>query len=398
MCNLRNKFHGGKLVLAGILFGLTLLHPGSRGSSAFAYQYNLPQMTNDGWETADLASAGLNSNLVGGLFDKIKDDTYKNIHSVLVVKNGKLIIEEYFPGQDSAGYPHRFTRETLNEMKSATKSVNSILIGIALDQHLITNVDEKVATFFPEYADAFKDQDKDAIRLKHLLSMTAGLAWDEWTHPYTDSRNDAAVMASRADFFQYVLSRPVVSPPGTKFTYNSGISLMLGEIIHKVSGLPANKFAERYLFEPLGIANYAWQTAPNGVVNTLGGLSLRPRDMAKIGCLFLNGGRWNGKQIVSKKWVEESVKKHVGAGQLPAWFIASGYGYQWWLGSFRVNGQVIESYSARGQGGQFIIVFPSLQIVAVFTGWNDNTLLGQPLDMLQRYVLPAALTPNQSVH
>jgi CubicO group peptidase (beta-lactamase class C family) len=113
--------------------------------------------------------------------------------------------------------------------------------------------------------------------------------------------------------------------------------------------------------------------------------------MAKIGCLFLNGGRWQGKQIVSEKWVEVSTKPQIGTGQLPAWFLADGYGYQWWLGSFPVRGQFVESYNARGRGGQFIIVFPTLQLVAVLTGWNENELLRQPLDMLQRYILPAAM-------
>ncbi len=356
-----------------------------------SYQYAVPEKINDGWETASLDNMNLDANLIKELFERVGDNSYKNIHSVLLVKNGKLVVEEYFPGQDSVGQYRMFTRDTLHEMHSATKSVNSILIGIAIDQHLIRGVDETISNFFPEYSNIFTNKEKDAIRLKDLLSMTSGLSWDEWTYAYTDPRNDAAVMASRADFFRYVLERPMATLPGTKFVYNSGISLMLGEIIYKTSGLKADKFAERYLFSPLGITNYSWGSAPNGVVNTLGGLLLRPRDMAKIGYLFLNGGRWQGKQIVSKKWVEVSTRQQVDAGQLPAWFLADGYGYQWWLGSFHVRGQIIESYSARGRGGQFIIVFPALQMVAVFTGWNDNELLGQPLDMLQRYILPAAI-------
>jgi CubicO group peptidase (beta-lactamase class C family) len=354
-------------------------------------QYTVPENANDGWETASLNSVNLDAGLITELFERIGDNSYKNIHSVLLVKNGKLVVENYFPGQDSFGQNRTFTRDTLHEMHSATKSVNSILIGIAIDQHLIRNVDEKISTFFPEYSDIFTNKEKGAICLKNLLSMKAGLSWDEWTYPYTDPRNDAAVMASRADFFRYVLERPIATTPGTKFVYNSGISLMLGEIIYKVSGLRADKFAERYLFSSLGITNYFWGKAPNGVVNTLGGLSLRPRDMAKIGYLFLNGGRWQDKQIVSKEWVKESTQQQAGAGQLPTWFLADGYGYQWWLGSFHVRDQTIESYSARGRGGQFIIVFPTLQMVAVFTGWNDNELLGQPLDMLQRYILPATI-------
>jgi CubicO group peptidase (beta-lactamase class C family) len=356
-----------------------------------SYQYAVPEKTNDGWETASLNSVQLDAGLIKELFERIGDNSYKNIHSVLLVKNGELVVEEYFPGQDSKGQYQTFTRDTLHEMHSATKSVNSILIGIAIDQHLIRSVDEKISNFFPEYSDIFTNKGKDVICLKDLLSMTAGLSWDEWNYPDTDPRNDLAMMASRADFFRYVLEKPIATTPGTKFVYNSGISLMLGEIIYKASGLRADKFAGRYLFSPLGITNYSWGKAPNGVVNTLGGLALRPRDMAKIGCLFLNGGRWQGKQIVSEKWVKESTKQQIGASQLPTWFLADGYGYQWWLGSFHVRGQTIGSYSARGRGGQFIIVFPTLQMVAVFTGWNDNELLGQPLDMLQRYVLPAAV-------
>src|ERR1017187_2275680 len=298
------------------------------------YQYIVPVKMDDGWETAALSSENLDADLIKDLFERINDNTYKNIHSVLLVKNGKLVVEAYFPGQDSEGQFHAFQRDTLHEMHSATKSVNSILIGIAIDQHLIRSVDEKISNFFPEYSDIFTNKGKDVICLKDLLSMTAGLSWDEWNYPDTDPRNDLAMMASRADFFRYVLEKPIATTPGTKFVYHSGISLMLGEIIYKASGLRADKFAGRYLFSPLGITNYSWGKAPNGVVNTLGGLALRPRDMAKIGHLFLNGGRWQGKQIVSEKWVKESTQKQVGAGQLPAWFLADGYGYQWWLGSF----------------------------------------------------------------
>jgi CubicO group peptidase (beta-lactamase class C family) len=359
-------------------------HPGH-------YRYTVPEKQDDGWDTVSLNSVNLDGNMITEMFDRIGDNSYKNVHSVLIARNGKLVVEEYFPGQDSAGQTRMFNRNTLNEMHSATKSVNSILIGIAIDKHMIRDVDVRISSFFPEYSDIFKDKEKDAIRLKDLLTMTAGLSWDEWTYPYTDPRNDAAMMASKADFVRYVLERPVAAAPGTKFLYNSGIAIILGEIVYRASGLKADKFAERYLFSPLGITDYSWGKAPNGVVNTLGGLSLRPRDMAKIGCLFLNNGRWQGKQIVSEKWVMESTQQQVRAGQLPTWFLADGYGYQWWLGSFHVRDGVVQSYSARGRGGQFIIVFPILQMVAVFTGWNDNELLGQPLEMLQLYVLPAAI-------
>lgn len=371
------------------------------------YQYTVPAETNDGWETAALSNEHLDADLVKALFERISNKTYKNIHSVLVVKNGKLVVEEYFPGQagivllvkngklvveeyfsgrDNEGQDEVvFTRDTRHEQHSVTKSVNSILIGIAIDQHLIRSVDEKLSVFFPEYADLFADSAKDKLRLKDLLSMTAGLSWDEWTYPLTDIRNDHIQMNRSNDPVRYLLERPVVAEPGTKFVYNSGISVTLGEILYKVSGLRADQFAERYLFAPLGISDSYWWKYPNGTVQTGAGLFLRPRDMAKIGLLFLHGGRWHGKQIISEEWIRESTTQHAPD---------RAYGYQWWLGWFRVRDRVpVVSYSAQGRGGQFIFVFPELQMVAVFTGWNDNALWDQPLDMLQRYLLPAA-TPQ----
>ena len=350
-------------------------------NSVTTYQYTVPEKINDDWETASLSSENINGELIKDLIQRINDNTYTNIHSVLLVKDGKLVVEKYFPGQEEDGQYRVYRRDLLHDLHSATKSVNSILIGIAIDQHLIGGVDEKISAFFPEYADIFADNKKDAIRLKDCLSMTAGLSWDELTYPYTDPRNDHVGMNRSRDPVRYVLERPVVTAPGTKFNYNSGIAITLGEIIYKVSGLRADKFAERYLFAPLGISDYYWLKYPNGTVQTGGGLWLKPRDMAKIGYLFLNGGRWQGRQVVSEDWIRESTKQ-----QAPD----QDYGYQWWRGRFPVRTRVVGAYAALGRGGQFILVFPDLQLIAVFTGWNDNALRDEPLEMLTRYILPAA--------
>jgi CubicO group peptidase (beta-lactamase class C family) len=360
------------------------------------YQYTVPEKINDGWETASLSSENLDANLIKDLFERISDNTYKNITSVLIVRNGKLVVEEYFPRQEVFGdrRSRALKRVSPQQLYSATKSVTSILIGVAIERHLIRGVDEKISSFFPEYADIFADSNKDAIRLKDFLSMKAGLSWDEWTYPYADTRNDALKALLSPDPIRYVLERPLVAAPGAQFAYDTDISLTLGRIIQKVSGMPVDKFAEKYLFEPLGISDYYWAKLPDDIVETGGGLFLRPRDMAKIGFLFLNGGRWKGKQIISKEWVKESTRNYVDAGQIPAWVQANGYGYQWWLGPFKVGNRVVESYGARGRAGQFILVFPEQQIVAVFTGLNDNILMNQPLDMLQRYILPAVGDKN----
>jgi len=181
-----------------------------------------------------------------------------------------------------------------------------------------------------------------------------------------------------------------VAPPGKTFTYNSGLSIALGQVILKASGLRVDKFAERHLFEPLGITDFYWLKYPDDIVQTGGGLYLRPRDMAKLGQLFLDGGRWKGKQVVSEAWVKESTAAHVDAARINPAAKASGYGYQWWLGSFRAGNRDVPSYIARGRGGQFIIVLPDQQMVVVFTSPPDNPLMFQPLDIINRDILPAA--------
>jgi CubicO group peptidase (beta-lactamase class C family) len=334
------------------------------------------------WETASLSDVHLDDGLIQQARDRISDDTYKNLHSVLLVKDGKLVVEWYFHGTDEAGVAQDFQRDTLHDIASATKSMNSILVGIAIDRHMIKSVDEKISTFFPEYADIFADKHKDSIRLSDCLSMTAGLAWDEWTLPYTDARNDHVAMNASVDPVRYVLKRPMADVPSQKFVYNSGVAIMVGEILHKASGLRADAFADRYLFGPLGITKYDWIKYPNGVVQTGGGLWMRPRDMAKIGLLCLKEGKWHDRQIVSAEWIRESTRQHAPDRD---------YGYGWWLGALSARGQKIKAFGAQGRGGQFIIVLPEFKMVAVFTGWNEGPQGEQAYDMLQKYILPAAL-------
>jgi CubicO group peptidase (beta-lactamase class C family) len=356
-----------------------------------SFHYATPAQADDGWETSSVGNEHLAIEPIKQLFDRIADDTYKNTHSVLIVKNDKLIVEEYFSGYNSNGHFQKYDRDKLHELCSISKSVNSISIGIAIDQHLISGVNEKISTLLPAYGKIFADNGKDAIRLVDLLTMRAGLSWDEWTYPYEDPRNDHVAMDNSKDPVEYVLTRPLANKPGVKFAYSSGITLALGEVVHQPSGEKADKFAEHYLFKPLGISKYYWSNYPSGFVRTGGGLALRPRDMAKIGQLFLDGGRWKGKQVVSEEWVKASTTNYIDAKQFPDWIAADGYGYQWWLRSFKVGDRIIPSFHAAGRGGQFIFVFPDLKMVAVFTGWNDNELSKQPFEMVERYVLPAAL-------
>ena len=345
----------------------------------------------DDWQIATLSEVHLDPDIIRSLLGKIDvPNGYQNIKSLLIVKDGKLVVEEYYPPGDVR--EQEFKRFAPQEQTSATKSVTSILIGIAIDQHLIKSVDETVATFFPEYADSFKDPDKAKIRIRDLLTMQAGLSWDEWTYPYTDARNTHVQMLRSKDPIRYVLEQPIVAPQGAKFAYSSGNSIVLGKIISKATGKRVEKFAEQVLFEPLGITDFYWGKYPGEIVQTGGGLFLRPRDMAKIGYLYLKGGRWGDHQIVSENWVKESTKDQVGADKIPKAAQADGYGFQWWLSSFKVGEQDFDSFSARGRGGQFILVVPKLELVAVFTSPAENPSLFQPLEIMQKYVVPAALT------
>jgi len=348
------------------------------------------EKTKDGWEVASPSEEKLDAAVIKSMLEKVRSGMYRNVHSVVIARNGKLVVEEYFPRTEGDRREQALRRASPVESTSATKSVTSILIGIAVDRGLIRGANEKLSTFFSEYADVFADPAKAKLTLKDLLSMTAGLAWDEWTLPYTNPRNDHVAMVRSDDPIRYVLERPIVAPPGETFAYNSGLSIVLGQVIFKASGLRADKFAERYVFEPVGITDFYWLKYPDEIVQTGGGLFLRPRDMAKLGQLFLDNGRWNDKQVVSETWVKESTASYIDAAKINPSVKASGYGYQWWLGSFQVDGRDAPSYSARGRGGQFIMVLPDQQMVVVFTSPPDNPLMFQPLDIIERDILPAA--------
>jgi CubicO group peptidase (beta-lactamase class C family) len=354
----------------------------------------VPPETGDGWQTAHVADVGMSELPLAAMVDRIRDGSYTNIHAVLLVRGGRLVFEEYFPGTTTVeGAFVDWDRSRLHPLHSVTKSVNSALVGIAIDQGLISGVDEKISTFFPEYADVFTDSRKAALTLRHFLTMTAGLAWDEHTYPYTDGRNSHVQLDRSGDPIGFTLHLPVVAEPGRTFRYNSGLSIVLGEIVHRMSGLTADVFAERFLFGPLGIQDYSWWTYPDGTVQTGGGLALTPRDMARFGQLYLNQGAWQGFRVVSEEWVRESTSWPVSVTGTQ-----ERYGYQWWGirlprhdNVFDLSDQVLEAAAAVGRGGQWVFVYPTLDLVAIFTGGNDNRLSDQPLDILRRYVFPAIL-------
>ena len=346
-----------------------------------------PPQTGDGWQTAEPASVGLDAKRLNRAVARIRNGTYQNVHSLLVVKDGKLVFEDYFRGYtwNYSGNQFRgdlvdFDRDTRHNLASVTKSFTSALVGIAIDQGLIGGVGDQVFSFFPQYA-SLQGDGKDRLTLDHLLTMRSGLEWNEMEVPYDDVQNDLIQLFRVPDPVTYILSKSLVAEPGKDWYYNGGNTNLLGEIIRSATGQRMDAFAERYLFAPLGITNYQWDHINADMIHASGNLQLRPRDMAKFGLLYLNGGVWNGQQIVSQEWVEASTQPH-------AALTGGGYGYQWWLRSYDYGSEAARCFFAAGWGGQRIHLFPDLDMVVVFTG--GNYVGEEPVgEILTRFILPA---------
>lgn len=320
-----------------------------------AYEYTPPADMGDGWESASLQAYGLDAQKITAMMQDIQDGGFDSLHSLLIVKDGRLVFEEYFQG---------YNQNRIHFVASVTKSVTSILIGIAIDQGLIQGSDQYLTELLPAYRELLDaDPLKQKLQLWHILTMTSGLEWDEDTFPYGDMRNDATRMEHSLDAVRFVLDRPLVREPGKQFQYCGGNSMLLSAILEEAAGMTAAEFAKSYLFGPLGISQYQWEAYADGHTNSDGGLSLRPRDMAKIGQLMLNGGTWNGVRIVSAEWVAESTRARIKAT------LIARYGYQWWRDSQSVLLESVDSYFAAGFGGQMISVYPDQNMVIVFT--ND---------------------------
>ena len=366
------------LFLIFILFTASCSHFSPRvnpyGLPEREYTYQQPEVIDDGWETASLNEAEINPAKINDMMLDILGGNDKNIHSILLIKDGKLVFEEYFYG---------YNREKSHFLASVSKSITSILIGIAIDQNETADVETKAYQFFPEYEGTKWIDQKYPITLQHILTMAAGLDWDAMRYSRRDPRHTTYQMYDSGDPIRFVLDRNVIAAPGEKFYYNSGLTILLGGIVKSTSGLYIDEFAGQYLFTPMGISDFHWDKFPDGNIQTDGGLHLRPRDMAKIGYMILKNGKWKGQQIVSRGWIAESTKRHMDA-------FGIGYGYQWWIGKTTMNNQKIQVLFASGHGGQKIFIIPQLDLVAVFTSrvFNSKGHSG-PEGFLLKYIIPS---------
>jgi len=317
-----------------------------------------------------------------------------NIHSVLVVHRGNLVFERYFTGKDEVPVSFLGTRvedvtfdaHTLHSLKSVSKSVSSLVVGIAIDQGLIRSIDEPILSFFPELAD-IRTPERDRLLLRHALGMSLGLQWVE-AMPWNNSANDEVRMYVSGDACRYVLTRPVVAPPGEQFFYSTGALALISAIVRKTTGQPLDEFARTHLFKPLGISGEQWDRIGRDT-DAGGGLHLRPRDMARIGQLVLDGGRWNDRQIVSKAWIDTSTSTLIKATD------GEDYGYLWWTGHGRHNRKDVSWVEAQGRGGQTIRIVRELELVVVVTAGYYQDFSPQAFKTLYS-VFAAALKATSS--
>jgi len=330
-----------------------------------------PESTGDGWRVSTPEAEGMDGTMLMAGLQAIRNGDYPKVDSVVVVKNNAVIAEGYFNG---------FSRDSPHDLRSASKSVTSALAGIAIYQGLF-GIDDTLAQHIPQF-DSFANMDdrKRAITIRHLLHMNSGLDCDDWN---SSSPGNEERMYDSSDWVRFILNLRMARAPGEAPAYCTGGVVVLGHAISTKSGMTLDGFAMSYLFGPLGVTDIAWRRSPDGRATGGGGMQLRPRDAAKFGSLYLNGGRWNGVAVVPGPWVEQSKIEVERLG-------ANGYGLLWWKRRMLVPGTDQSGFFAWGNGGNFIFVIPAHRLLVVFTGSNYNSDQGdKPFEILDRSILAA---------
>ena len=383
-----------RVFLALVLASSVLLSCHSHYRST-AYSYVKPKQLSDGLPVDAMYNNGMDTGKIVALTKLILNNTYPNIHSMLILRHGKLIYENYFAGEDEvvgkgyAGYVNH-TIDDLHDCRSVSKSFTSACIGIALKQGLIKSIDEPIFPYFKEYAKYF-DAAKRKITIRHLLTMTSGLKWDENT-PYLDPKNSEIQMDGSDDPVQFILSRKLTSVPGTTWNYSGGSATLLGEILRKATGERLDQFARKYLFAPLGIKKYTWEPMlkDKDMTAAAWGLRLRSRDLAKFGLLYMNDGKWGNTQVLDTDWVKQSLSAQVlRPSESPK--IVRGYGFQFWTDPFIQTRYKTNIPFANGNGGQVIVFWRSMDILLVFTGgnYNRNDRARDVYEAFTNYIVPS---------
>jgi len=352
-----------------------LAWPRTKGQEPSSYQYKPPVNMHDGIAVGDIARSPLGAVTANAIVRPILDGTYKDVHSVLLYQDGKLVLEEYFYGYN-AQRPH--------QLRSATKSVVSALAGIAIDRHAISGVDERVIPAMSYASYANPDSRKAAITLDNFLSMSSGLDCND--HSSTSPGRET-VLDDSPDWVKATLDLPMINDPGTKGYYCSGGVSVVGRMTENAVHMPLPQFAQKYLFGPLGMARTSWTWNYDLTNNDkeYSQIHLLSRDMLKLGILFEDGGLWHGRRIISESWVNTSTAEHSQVDNVS-------YGYFWWRHMFNVEmpggAQRLVVATAQGNGGQKIYIVPQYHLVAVFTGGGYNADSTPPNTIMEKLILP----------
>ncbi len=322
------------------------------------------------WSFSDPAREGLNQQMLEKGAQELAKS--KRSFSLVVLKNGKLVFERYF--NDS-------TPQASNNIHSASKSMISTMIGIAIDRGYIKSVDQKVEEFLPEYFADIEDDRVRSLTIRHLLTMSSGYAWKD--DPVVGTEYE---IQQKPDWVKAIVSLPLAKPPGKKFFYNTGLTHLLSAIVARASGMNTCEFGHRYLFDPMGVTVEHWGMDPQGVYSGGYNLYLTPREMAKFGQMILDGGQYKNRQIVSTAWIKEAVTPRYGAdeGFGTGWT----YGYNWWIHQINGHPMVI----GWGYGGQMIYIIPEIDAVVVLTRDTSDAVAvsNDPVnhDFVSKYVVP----------
>ncbi len=338
------------------------------------YSYTSPKPIADGWPTASVTDASR----IEALFNQLAAAEHK-LDSTVLIKDGHIVLERYFGG---------YHRDQPHDLRSVTKSIRALLVGIAIDQGYIDDANDSIFKYLKSHQiKKNKHPLKQQITIKHLLTMSTGLECNDWDKK---SKGQEDRVYKKKDWIQYTLDLPLSNDPGEAAFYCSMGSMLAAEVVAQASGMPTDVFAAKYLFKPLNITTLSWgHTSKRKHILPSGKrLYLTSRDLAKIGQLVLQQGQWQGQQIVAKEWVELATTPQIKLANLD-------YGYFWWLIPFQVNEQVYQVKTATGNGGQYIFVLPELNMVAVFTGSAYNSAEDKlPFAIIKDIYLPTLLAES----
>lgn len=360
-----------------------------------------PQVRNDGWEVASLSDSGFDITKMR-LFDReLEGAEFTNLHMVVVEYDGKLVYEKYLSGNDQSwgsSIGHRqFDHESLHDLRSISKSVTALLLGMALGENFKTELSRPIIDFFPELRTQIA-AGAEKITLEQVLTMSTGLEWNEMDVSYSNNNNDEIRMYYQSDPVTFVLNKPMRDEPGVDWYYNGGTTMLLAALVEKLSGKPFLEYAEEKLAIPLGIdkSKTEWRglgiwRSQKTLPSAASGLRLRARDLARIGSLMLHNGKWQGRQVVPSGWVRASSQRHL-EQTYSKWSSGGvyGYGYHWWHGQFNGNSEDFSAVTGVGYGGQRLFVIAGKKLVVTVFAGNYGTGIREMSERAMLRVVDAA--------